>query len=105
MFDLAKVDGPRSPSDRSARAMATTIAAAAAKGGPIVLVAGLSEIFKEIRIRNFVTDGVDLVKLRDEATLEAVSRSQYLRDEYDKMNSRMVERSLRVARASMLSRR
>ena len=85
MFNSAKADGRGSPSDRSARAMATTFAAAAAKRGQIVLVVGLSEAFKEIRNRNCVIDGVDLPKLFEDGILKGVSRSQYLRDKYAQM--------------------
>lgn len=85
MFNSAKVDGPGSPSDRSIRVMASTIAAATAKQCPIVLVAGLSEVFKEVRNRNWATDGVNLGKLHDECMLKAASQSQYLQKKYDEM--------------------
>jgi hypothetical protein len=84
-FDLAKADGPGSQSDWSARAMATLLAAAFAKGGPVIAVAALSEAFKEIRNRNFVMDGVDTGKLWEEVLERAASRSPYLQDKYDEM--------------------
>ena len=83
MFNSATVDGPGSPSDRSVRAMATTIAAATAKQGPIVLVAGLSEIFKEIRNRNWATSRIDDLGFFEECIKKAASRSKYLQDKYD----------------------
>jgi hypothetical protein len=85
MFNSAKVGGPGSPSDRSVRAMVTTIAAATAKQGPIFLVAGLSEVFKEIRNRNWATDCIDDVESNEKILMRAASRSQYLRDKYDEM--------------------
>lgn len=83
MFNLAKVDGPGSRSDRSVRAMVTTFAIATAKQSPIVLVAGLSEIFKEIRNRNWSTNGIDDLGFFEESVKKAASRSKYLQDKYD----------------------
>jgi hypothetical protein len=61
MFKSAKVAGSGSPSDRSARVMATKIAEAAAKGGPIVLVAGWAEVFKEVQKGEILPKGIDAI--------------------------------------------
>ena len=85
LFGRAKADGPGDLSDRFARAMATKIAAAAAKRGPIVIVVGWCEVFKEAQRRNFVTDGIDNMEFFEETILKAVSRSPYLKEKYAEM--------------------
>lgn len=82
MFKLAKVDGPGRPGDRSFHALATNTAAVAAKRGHIWLVAGWSEVFKEVRNRNWATDLFYDPESYEQILMRANSRSQYVRDKY-----------------------
>ncbi len=70
-FKSAKAGGPGSPSDQSARAMATNIAVAFAKRGPIELVMGLCETFNEVVKRNSVINVIELNALFEEGVERA----------------------------------
>jgi hypothetical protein len=85
MFRSAKVDGPGSPSDRSVRTVATKVASATAKRGPIVFVAGWSEVFKEVQKGKILHSGRDFMQFSEECTLKAISRCQYLQRKYAEM--------------------
>jgi hypothetical protein len=85
MFNSAKAEGAGGPSDRSARTMVTTMAAATARQGPIVIVAELCEVFKEVRNRNWATSWIDDLTSFEEFTKKAASRYQYLRSKYAEM--------------------
>jgi hypothetical protein len=85
LFNSAKIDGPGSESDQSVRAMARTIAAATARQGPIIIVAELCEVLKEVRNRNWATNWIDDLTSFEEVTKKAASRSQYLRTKYAEM--------------------